>query len=279
MSVYLTSGTLAGVAVNINILTTASFKAKQVVVANDSATDYTVAIQGYNSKLLAGEVGIYTGDIAKVTLNGTGDYRLFASESADGQSTILKPAGVAPSSVSTGDLAPGVLSADAAGRALTEAGYFDSATVLNKFDANSIAASRLEVGTASAGIDGADVRTATLGATYGVLPVLYVLNHAADAAGLEDIIVDRKGMVIDAWFEQAQNGNVLDSVRLFNAAVPISPSILFTVTAGDSQRVTNFDSAGKQLAAGTTLRATFSDGSVGAGDLRGTFYVMVLPLV
>lgn len=141
-----------------------------------------------------------------------------------------------------------------------------------------VGADRLVTSTASVGITGAQTRWSADNATYGAVPVMFELRQTVDTAGNIDIVVDQKVKIVDAWFEQAAVGNVLDSVQLFNGASAITPVINFTVTAGQIQRTTNLASPAKIVASGGTLRMTLTDGSVGAGDLKGTFHVLALPV-
>ena len=107
---------------------------------------------------------------------------------------------------------------------------------------------------------------------------MFELRQTVDTAGNVDIVVDQKVKIVDAWFEQAAAGNVADSVQLFNGASLITPAFNFTVTAGKIQRTDNLASPAKIVASGGTLRMTLTDGSGAAGDLRGTFHVLALPV-
>ncbi len=285
--------TLAGVAVDVNILTSAAFTAKVVVLSNDHASNtYTITLQGTSSTLLPGEVAVYTGNIKKVTLDGTGAYRLFASEDASILPTLLKPPGVSAGSISTADLADGILSADAAGRAKMADDYFtnaqfvagaggkfapsclDATACANVFANNALTAAKLEAGAAAAGIDGGDVRFSATGATFGALPVVYA--HALpDATGNVDIIVDQKVHIIQAWLHQSAAGNVADSARLFNGAGAITAALNYTASAGAVVPAQSLDATNRIVAAGGTLRVTVDST---AGDTTGTFYCLAVPV-
>lgn len=93
---YLGEGTLAGVAVNITPLTTAGFRAKAVVIANDHGTNsYTLTIGGFSVRIRAKEQFKFVGDVSTFSLNGTGFYRLVCFEEvpANFDTGWVKPVG------------------------------------------------------------------------------------------------------------------------------------------------------------------------------------------
>lgn len=161
------------------------------------------------------------------------------------------------------------------------AGALNQTNADNLLAAKAISASKLVDGTAVAGIDSSDVRFLANGASHGVVPVVYAINQPADAAGNIDLVITSKVLVLDAWLEQEAVGNVADTVQLFNngGANAITDALNFTAgAAGDVTRAAQIHWTNRTVAAGTFIRATFTDGSAGAGDLKGTVYILACPI-
>ena len=73
------------------------------------------------------------------TLNGTGDYIVYASDSVEGLAlSTYAQQSIADGSIVAADFAAGALSADATGRAVMAADFFNGATVIDKFDTDAI---------------------------------------------------------------------------------------------------------------------------------------------
>lgn len=198
--------------------------------------------------------------------------------------------------VLTANLAAGILSADAAGRALFGAGVFDVATALSVFGANSIANAFLldavadgafvadaatralfadgiwtEVKLAAASLTGLVAAVVADANVIGGLPVIHRID-VADASANTDVVLTHKTRIIDAWGLNtgiaAHAAN--DTWRVYNGADAISNAVAKTATVNGIVRVGTIDPAHAEIAAGGTLRIT----AVKDTNAAVTVYVM-----
>ncbi len=184
--------------------------------------------------------------------------------------------------VNTAALAAGVLSADAAGRAKVAAGFFDEATVLDKFAADSFDNAELikaikdgafnadantralfddgiwtEGKLAPAGMTGTIAAVVANANVIGGLPVLFRID-CADASANVDVVSTHKIRVLDAW---ALNTGIAahaanDTWQVKNGANAISDAVAKTAVVNAIKRISTIDPAQAEIAAGGTLRVT-----------------------
>lgn len=155
--------------------------------------------------------------------------------------------------VSTAALDAGVLSADATGRALVAASFFNAATVDDKFATDSIGEDRLT----AAELTGRIAAVVANANVIGGIPVLFRID-VADASGDTDVVVTHKIRVLDAW---ALNTGIaahatLDTWQVKNGANAISDAVAKTATVNAVKRISTIDPARHEIAAAGTLRIT-----------------------
>lgn len=111
------------------------------------------------------------------------------------------------------------------------------------------------------------------------LPVLHVIAVAGGAAANEDIIVNSKVRVIDAWAQHTGGaGEASDTIQLFNGANAISDAMAWSGADNAIVRAATLDDAYSEVAAGGTLRATTTDSDAGDDVGAGLVYVLCIPV-
>lgn len=196
--------------------------------------------------------------------------------------------------VATANLAAGIISADAAGRALFAAGVFDVATALSAFAANSIAnafllnaiadgAFQADAATRLLFADGiwteaklaANALTGTVAANVadanviGGIPVVHRVD-LADAAGDTDVVLTHKTRIIDVTVVKAGGaGQAGNTVKLVNVASgnDITDDIALTGADQTVARAGTIDDAEHEIAAGGTLRFTVAKAGANAAGI------------
>lgn len=265
-------GTLAGVAVPLAL----DGRIRSLSIKNDdTANTYTCSLGGETITVKAGEERRFDmGDsqYGSLTINGTGDYRILASDSE--VPPTIDPAtagtiGLVDGSVTTVKLADAVLSADAAGRLKMATGYFNAAAALDKFAAAAIPGSRIA----------ADLTPAVLGnttdlSTAGQCPIVYAIPVAGGPQTV-NVLVARKVRVIDVHTRLEGGGAGASSTTVSNAGAAIT-DVMSTIAGGnrDVIRAAEIDAANQTIAAGAALRVATID----AGSPAQTVYVIALPV-
>jgi hypothetical protein len=203
--------------------------------------------------------------------------------------------------IATANLAAGIISADAAGRALFAAGVFDVATALSVFAANSIAnaflldaiadgAFQADAGTRALFADGiwTEAKLAAASLTglvaavvadanvIGGLPVLHRINIAGGAAGNTDVVLTHKTRIIDAWAVHTGGaGEANDTIQVLSVAGgAITDAMSWAGADAAIVRAASIDDANHEVAAGDTLRVTTTDDDAGGDVGAGVVYVL-----
>lgn len=294
-NVYQIQGVLAG-ATTISLRQTANFTAGALLISNDDlGNTYTITLQGRNSTLRPGEVGVYPGYFPDAVLNGVGAYRLYAVEDGARLPSLDKagaPVLPATGSVTASMLADGLFGVVECGSGvggkfdasclttanvshLFDTDAFDAGNVSVAFAAGSIPDTKLAAGTAVDGIDLAHVQKANFSETIAPIAGIYRLANG-DVAGGVSIVVGQRITVADVWFIQGGAGNALDTVQLLINGNPVTPNMTFMPTPGSVLRPMGIDSTLSTTNSGSTITAFFTDGSGGLGDLSGVLYIHVL---
>jgi len=286
-------------------------------IATETTVDFGIrvwdlpVIDEVGGGIAVGAVLFYADALDGLTNDPSGSYFFgFALEAVDvGATAVIRVLHVpAPGSgtlgagtIATANLANGILSADAAGRAKIAAGYFDVATALSAFAANSIANAFL----LNAIADGAFVADAATRALFadnfvteakindgeltgnvvatvadanviGGLPVLHRINIAGGAAGNTDVVLTHKTRIIDAWAVHTGGaGEANDTIQVLSVAGgAITDAMSWAGADAAIVRAASIDDANHEVAAGDTLRVTTTDDD-GGGDVgAGVVYVL-----
>lgn len=155
--------------------------------------------------------------------------------------------------VSTPALDPGVLSADAAGRALMADSFFNAATVDLKVGTGAIGEDRLTANELTGRAIGNVANANVIG---GVLVVFRI--DVADASADTDIVVTNKIRVISAMALAtgiAAHAS-LDTWQVKNGATAITDAVAKTATVNAISRAATINPAAHEIAAAGTLRIT-----------------------
>lgn len=308
---YMVGGTLAGAAVDILILAIARFKAKQVFISNDHGTNsYVVLAQGFSANLLPGETIRLVGSLSTITLNGTGAYRVWASDSSENVLDLAKPAGIPAGSISFAELQDSAAGFSVIGKPDTGAGDFSEITFaaqqyMVRGAANLVAQTvgsgefcGRPVGGNLGVMTGVQAEAAMEGAGRGVFAAAYA--SAGTTPGLiafvsRTLAVDNPGdttivlvlpaastwEIVDAWLEQPTTGNALDTWQVCKAAgggTPVGATVAFSATDGAVTRlgaIPNANKANNSFTNGDVINWRSVDGSGGAGDVRGKYCAML----
>lgn len=198
--------------------------------------------------------------------------------------------------INTAHLAVGILSANAAGRALFAAGVLDTATVLAAFAAGSLTEANLLSLIPADAITNAVLLDAVLNGAFqadagtralfadaiwteaklavnsltglvaanvananviGGIPVLHRVN-IADASADTDVVLTHKTLITDFWFVNTGVAAhaATDTIQLKNVANAITDAIAKTATVNAIKRASTMDSAQTTIAAGAIMRIT-----------------------
>lgn len=168
--------------------------------------------------------------------------------------------------ITTALLAAGVISADAAGRALLAAGVFDVATVDSAFATGSIGEDRLTANelTGRAVANGANANV------IGALPVIHRVDITAGALGDTDVVLTHKTRVVDAWLILRGAGVATTTLTVKNGANAITNAMAASGSDTDLVRAAQINDDNHEIAAGGTLRVT---SLTGATQPDATVYV------
>jgi predicted RecA/RadA family phage recombinase len=162
--------------------------------------------------------------------------------------------------IATANLAAGIISANAAGRALFAAGVFDAATWAAAFADGIIA--------------GAKLATVANANVIGGVPVLHRINVAGGAAGNTDVVLTHKTRILDVWAVHTAAGEANDTIQVFNGAAAVSDAMDWSGADKALVRAGEIDDAGHEVAAGGTLRVTTTDDDAGGDVGAGVVYVL-----
>jgi len=174
--------------------------------------------------------------------------------------------------ITTALLAAGVISADAAGRALFAAGIFDVATVDSAFATGSIGEDRLTANEINARVAANHAASDT---TAGLMVIHHIL--ADQAGGVDkDVVVTHKIRVLDVIVVNAAAGGANDTITVKNGATAITDAI--DTNKGDKAvtRAGTIDAAQATIAAAGTLRVTKADGT---NDANCNVFVIAMRVV
>ncbi len=184
--------------------------------------------------------------------------------------------------IATANLANGILSADAAGRGKVAANFFDEATVLATFAADSIDNAELlkiikngaflaDAATcalfadgiwtaaklAAAILSGTQVATVADGNLIGGIPVLHRLAIAAGVTADVDFVLTYKTRIIDAWLVKTNAaGGGAGTIQLKNGINAITDAMSININDQAIARAATIDDVQHEIAAGGTLRIT-----------------------
>jgi len=168
-------------------------------------------------------------------------------------------------------LKAGALTADATGRAIMATALFDSATVDDKFVDGSIGEDLLTANE----LTGRAVANAADVGTTGSLPLVHRIAVASGANGDVDITLDHKSRVIDAHIVMSGAGTGGSTITIKSTADAISDAVDLSA-AGDKDilRIAEIDNAFHEIPAAGVLRVTKASAG---GDFPGAdVYVTVL---
>jgi hypothetical protein len=212
---------------------------------------------------------------------------------------------VGAGTINTAALAAGVISADAPGRALFAANFFNVATILAKFATDSIANAALlqliadgafaadaptralfadaiwtQAKLVPASLDGTVVKTVADGNLIGGIPIMFRVDIPDMASGNVDEVVSalHKIRVVNYWIVKTANASSADanSVQLANGANAISNALsLNNVPDQTIVRAGTIDDARAEIAAGGTMRFIVVR-AVAGGQVGHTAYVEAL---
>ena len=212
-------------------------------------------------------------------------------------------ANLAAHAVLTANLAVGVLSADAAGRALVAAGWLNVATALNAFGTDSIAnawliqaitdgsfqadtatralfadaiwtEAKLQPGAANAGLSGLVAKFVANANVIGGLPVVHVID-IADSAGNTDVTFTHKTKILLAGFKNTGVAAhaTTDTIQLQNVTDAITAVTPKTAVVNAVILFSTLIEAYDTIAAGTKLRVVAAKGG-GALNVACTVFVI-----
>lgn len=124
-------------------------------------------------------------------------------------------------------------------------------------------------------LDAGDVANAAADATTAGLPVLYQIAIAGGAAADEDITVDHKIKVVDAWAQHTGGaGEVSDTIQVKSTAAAITDAMDWSGADNTIVRAATIDDANATIAAAGVLRATTVDDDTGGDVGAGIVYVL-----
>ncbi len=203
--------------------------------------------------------------------------------------------------VGTNNLAANCLSAAAAGRGKMQDGFFDAATALAKFAADSITNAVL-LDAVQNGAFVADAATRALFAddfvteakindgeltgnvvaevadanVIGGLPVLHRINIAGGAAGNTDVVLTHKTRIIDVWAVHTGGaGEAGDTIQVLSVlGGAITDAMSWAGADAAIVRAASIDDANHEVAAGDTLRVTTTDSDAGGDVGAGVVYAL-----
>lgn len=175
---------------------------------------------------------------------------------------------VAAGAIDGDRLKAGALSADATGRALMASSYFNEATATAKFAAGAIDASLIK----SATLDGTQVKVVADANVIGGLYVMHRIDVADGATGDVDVTLTHKTRVFDVVvIKTAGAGGASDTITVKNGANAITNAMDINVADKTVVRPTTIDDAQWEIAASGTLRVTRTKAS--AANVACTVYV------
>lgn len=155
--------------------------------------------------------------------------------------------------VSTGAIDAGALSADTAGRAIVASGYFNAATVDDKFATDSIGEDRLTANE----LTGRAVANAANANAIGAIPVLHRIDVPAGATGDVDTVLTHKTRVCEAWLVKTTGaGGGAGTIQVKNGATAITDAMSINIADTTIARALTIDDAAHEIAAAGTLRIT-----------------------
>ncbi len=150
----------------------------------------------------------------------------------------------------------------------------DAVVTANILDAN-VTAAKLEVGAASAGIYGTQVRFAANANVIGAVPVMHRIDSPDSASGDTDVTLTHKTMVTDVWLVKTGGaGGASDTITVKSTATAITDAIDINVADKIVKRAATIDDASATIAAGGVLR--ISRAKVAAANVACTVYVLGL---
>ena len=224
-------------------------------------------LRGNSSGVAAAHVAKTSGQIL------VGDGTTVASVAVSGDAAL--------SSAGAVTLTAGVLAAGATGRALMAAGFFDAATVLDKFAANSFDATNVDdaFATGSIGEDrltaaevtGRAMAVVANANVIGGIPVIHRIT-IANATADTDVTLTHKTRVLDVWLvKTGANGGAGDLITVKSTAAAITDAIDLTIVTDTLiKRAASIDDANHEIAAGGILRVS----AVSATNCACEVYVM-----
>lgn len=187
--------------------------------------------------------------------------------------------------IATANLAAGIISADATGRALFAAGVFDVATALSVFGADTIAnaflldavangAFQADAGTralfadeiwteakiAAASLTGLVCKVVANANVIGGIPVIHRIDMAGGATATVAVLLTHKTRVLDVIVKNKGLGTAGDTITVKNVADPITDAIDINDADKTISRAGTIDDAFEDIAAGTNLNITETDG-------------------
>lgn len=155
-------------------------------------------------------------------------------------------------------LGAGVLTADATGRAMMAASFFNSeATFDTKVDAGAIGEDRLVANQ----LTGRAVGNNANGNVIGDIPVLHRVIIAAGALGDTDVVLTHKTRVIDAWLVLTGAGVATTTLQVKNGASAITDAMAASGSDTAVVRCATINDANHEIAAAGTLRVTSATGA------------------
>jgi hypothetical protein len=162
--------------------------------------------------------------------------------------------GVIDGSVGSATLAAGTLAANATGRAIMAADFFNAATADDKFAADAIGEDLLTANE----LNGRVVANVAAGNVVGGIPVVHVFTIPDGASGDVDITLTHKTRVIDAWVVLTAAGNVGNTYTVKNGATAITDAFVSAGGDRDIGRAGEIDDAQHEVAAAGTLRVSYA---------------------
>lgn len=132
----------------------------------------------------------------------------------------------------------------------------DAVVTAKILDAN-VTAAKLEVGAASAGLYGTQVRFVADANVIGGIPVIHRVAVADGATGDVDVTLTHKTMVTDIWLmKTAGAGGASDTITVKNGSTAITNAMDINVADKVMVRAGTIDDAQGTISAGGTLRVT-----------------------
>lgn len=258
-------------------------------VANLSVAD------GVGGGIAVGAVLFYSDALDGLTNDPSGNYFFgFAMETVGAGLTATIKVLHSPSpgagtlgagTVATANLAAGIISADAAGRALFAAGVLDAATALSAFGVDSIANAFLldaiangafqadaatralfadevwtEAKIAAASLTGLVCKVVADANVIGGIPVIHRIAMAGGATATIPVVLTHKTRILDAQVILKGLGTAGDTITVKNGANAITDAIDINDADKTISRAATIDDAQYEVAAGATLNITETDG-------------------